>query len=101
MIQLQEKFSQIIAPMSCMYLAVGKKCEWYLVWIIMPKSKLLMCIKLKADRLHLRNCPHMPTDYRHTDKHQTLVMTPIKQESANGQSNGGTDATKRIISLLH
>ncbi len=30
--------------------------------------------KLKADRLHLPDYPHMPTDYRHTDKHFGLVM---------------------------
>ena len=31
--------------------------------------------KLKADRLHPRDYPHMPTEYRHTDKHLRLVMT--------------------------
>ncbi len=33
--------------------------------------------KLKADRRHPRDYPHMPTDNRHTDKHLRLVMTPI------------------------
>ena len=33
--------------------------------------------KLKADRPHPRNFPHMPTGYRPTDKHLRLVMTPI------------------------
>ncbi len=32
-------------------------------------------LRLKADRPHSRNYPHMPTDYRHTDKHLRLVMT--------------------------
>ncbi len=32
--------------------------------------------RLKADRPHPRNYPHTPTNYRHTDKHLTLVMTP-------------------------
>ncbi len=39
------------------------------------KSKYLL-IKLKAGRPHLCNYPHTPTDYRHTDKHIRLVMTP-------------------------
>ncbi len=30
--------------------------------------------QLKADRLHPCNYPHMPTDYRHTDKHLRLVL---------------------------
>ena len=33
--------------------------------------------KLKADQQHPCNYPHMRTDYRHTDKHLGLVMTPI------------------------
>ncbi len=33
--------------------------------------------QLKADRPHPRDYPHTPTDYRHTDKHLRLVMTPI------------------------
>ena len=32
---------------------------------------------LKADRLHLRNYPQMPTDYRHTDKYLRLVMVVV------------------------
>ena len=32
---------------------------------------------LKADRLHPRDYPHRPTDYRHTDKHLRLEMTLI------------------------
>ena len=30
--------------------------------------------KLKAARLHPRNYPHTPTDYRHTDNPLRLVM---------------------------
>ena len=33
--------------------------------------------KLKADQPHPRDYPHTPTNYRHTDKHLRLVMTPI------------------------
>ena len=33
-----------------------------------------LTLKLKADRPHLRNYPHVPTDYRHTDKHLRLVI---------------------------
>ena len=49
--------------------------------------------KLKADRPHPRNYPHMPTDHRHTDKHFRLVMTLLcsKQESAHRQMDGQTD----------
>ncbi len=32
--------------------------------------------ELKADRWHLRNYPHTPTDSRHPDKHLRLVMAP-------------------------
>ena len=32
-------------------------------------------LSLKADRPHPRDYQHMPTDYRHTDKHIRLVMT--------------------------
>ncbi len=32
--------------------------------------------QLNADRPHPRYYPYMPSDYRHTDKHLRLVMTP-------------------------
>ncbi len=38
-------------------------------------SKLI--IILKADRLHPRNYPQMPTHYRHTDNHLRLVMVVV------------------------
>ncbi len=38
---------------------------------------IYMISKLKADRQHPRNYPHTPTDYRHTDEHLRLIMTPI------------------------
>ncbi len=50
--------------------------------------------KLKADRPHPCNCPQMPTDYRHTDKHLRLVM------GVNALTDGQTDAIKYIISQL-
>ncbi len=34
-------------------------------------------VKLKTDRPHPCDYPHMPTNYRHTDKHLRLVMTLI------------------------
>ncbi len=42
----------------------------YLTVILPPCQK-------KADQLHSRDYLYMPTDYRHTDKHLRLVMTPI------------------------
>ncbi len=47
--------------------------------------------KLKADRPHPRDYPPTPPDYRHTDK----------QESWDRHTNGRTDGTNSIISLLH
>ena len=50
---------------------------------MMPKQTLSKTflsdsvITLKADRPHLCNYQHMPTNYRHTDKHLRLVMTLI------------------------
>ncbi len=65
--------------------------------------------KLKADRPHPRNYSHTPTNYRHTDKHLKLVMTPIAlycsavRADADGRTerrtDRRTDATKYIISL--
>ncbi len=39
---------------------------------------LLLHFELKADWPHLHNYPHMPTDYRHTDKHYSLVMETVQ-----------------------
>ncbi len=36
-----------------------------------------IAIQLKADQQHLCDYPHLPTDYRHTDKHLKLVMALI------------------------
>ncbi len=49
--------------------------------------------KLKADRPHPRNYPHTPTDYRHTNKHLRLVMTPIALNcpQTDGWTDGQTD----------
>ncbi len=32
---------------------------------------------LKANRPHQRDCLHMSSDYRHTDKHLRLVMSTL------------------------
>ncbi len=40
-------------------------------------SVTMEIVQLKANRLHLHDNPHSPTDYRHTDKHLRLVMTLI------------------------
>ena len=62
-------------------------------------------ILLKANRLHPRNYPHAPTDYRHTVKHLRLVMTltalcctrqsrspkRFSHESGDGWTDGQTD----------
>ncbi len=34
-------------------------------------------IQLKADQPHPHDHQHTPTDYRHTDKHLRLAVTPI------------------------
>ncbi len=48
----------------------------YGVWVLVGYWILfLVHWKLKADRPHPRNYPHMQTNYRHTDKHPRLVMT--------------------------
>ena len=58
---------------------------------------------LKADRPHLRNYPHTPTNYRHTDKHIRLVTTPIKgygsagRARTNTQTNGQTYGLRRLV----
>ncbi len=45
--------------------------------IQLKMQTVLSFSKLKADRPHLRDYPHRPTDYRNTDKHLRLVMTPM------------------------
>ncbi len=68
--------------------------------------------KLKADRPHPHDHLHMPTDYRHIDKHLRLVMTPIgvcctrqsrapsiDRESANERTDGWTDGRFQFYNL--
>ena len=54
--------------------------------------------KIKADRLHLRDYPHTPIDYRHTDKHLKLVMALIALccESANKRMDKRTDRQYQV-----
>ena len=49
-------------------------------WMVLYKQLVWQrCSSLntKNDLVHPRNKPHMPTDYRHTDKHLRLIMTSI------------------------
>ena len=67
------------------YLNVGIQCLWKktrkalgnYVSNLAYTYFLTIFAKLKADRLHLCNEPHTPTDYRHTVDHLRLGMTPI------------------------
>ena len=64
-----------------------------------PRHSSWTC-KLKADRLHPRDYPHTPNNYRHTDKHLRLVSGSAGRVVTDGQTDGGrTGATKYIISL--
>ena len=37
------------------------------------ENKIKDYLILKADRPHLRDYPQMPTDYRHTDNHLSII----------------------------
>ena len=47
-------------------------------------------LTLKADRQHPRSYPHMPSDYRHTDKHLRLVKR-FSRERGHGRTDRRTD----------
>ncbi len=50
---------------------------------------------IKADRPHLHNYPHMPTDYRQKDEQKSYGSAG--RAWTNGQTDGRMDATKSII----
>ena len=49
---------------------IDKHCTIWTMVILKSVS-----YQLKGDRLHPRDYPHTPTDYRHTDKQLRLVMS--------------------------
>ena len=68
-------------------------------------NRLITWQELKADRPHPRNYPPTLTDYKHTDNHLRLVMVVVAVCCSLGkaerkQTDGQTDATNSIISLL-
>ncbi len=65
-------------------------------------NKNIKVIILKADRLHPCDYLHMPTGYRHTDKHLRLVLTIIafcctqqSQDPRSNRSNGRALTNRR------
>ena len=46
---------------------------------------------LKANRPQLCNDLHMPTDYKHTDKHLRLVNGPAMRGGTDRRTDGHTD----------
>ena len=60
-----------------------------------------LTLTLKVDRPYPCNYPHMPTDYRHTDKYFRLVMTLLSSTLAvllfaYRQTNGRTDGCYQV-----
>ena len=67
------------------------------IFVYIPRESM-PSKELKADRLHPRNYPHTPTDYRHIDNPLRLVMEVkrVSQESAHRRTNGRTDERYQV-----
>ncbi len=77
---------------------VSLALTWCVLRVVLMYDMTIISINwglFKSIHPHPCNHLHMPTDYRHTDKHLRLVMTWEGDRWTNGQ----TDAAKYFISL--